>query len=639
MFKVNKIKSSLLALAVVCGVHLNQPVRSMTPDLGDENCESLLLVSSWDRNNVKIYDGCSGEFIQDLDSEGLINGPLGILQAPNGDVLVVSEENDSLLRFDFATLSQGSVVMNGHPNSATAGNFIDAPSGAVIAEDGFMYAASFGTNKVVKIDTESWEIVDEMLPTNNGLIRGIDAGLHIGPDGFLYLPGFSTHNIVKLDLQTKVASVVVNASAGGLAGTRTILIRGQELIATSEQSDAILVFDKDTGEFIEIRNEFNGPTGMMADGDDHFIMNNSTSVFRISNDGSSVETIVQPRAGGLLGGTFVYRLKKQGLDDDGDGLTNEDEINLHGTDPQNSDTDSDTLSDGDEINTYFTNPLLADSDNDGMPDDYEIANSLEANVDDAASDLDMDGLTNLDEYLAGTLANNDDTDGDGEKDGVDENPLVPNSAPEINGSPETSIAQDGLYNFAPNISYAGNIDTVSLSISNKPDWASFNQVNGELSGTPGNSDVGVTADVTISATNGFHIVNLDSFNLEVINVNDPPELLTNPVVQNITIGDNINVNIAGNFTDIDTNDILTFTATNLPAGLSISEQGQITGSPSSVGNSTAVITVTDTSGASVDANLVINVKDIPEESSSGGSFGWILLATLLLGIRQRRRFK
>lgn len=66
-----------------------------------------------------------------------------------------------------------------------------------------------------------------------------------------------------------------------------------------------------------------------------------------------------------------------------------------------------------------------DSDNDGMPDDYEIANDLNPNADDAGLDPDEDNLTNLAEYLgqdglAGsgdeTNPNQADSDNDGSND-------------------------------------------------------------------------------------------------------------------------------------------------------------------------------------------------------------------------------
>jgi type VI secretion system secreted protein Hcp len=47
-----------------------------------------------------------------------------------------------------------------------------------------------------------------------------------------------------------------------------------------------------------------------------------------------------------------------------------------------------------------------DTDGDGIPDDYETANGLNVNANDANLDKDGDGLSNLNEYLAGTSANN-----------------------------------------------------------------------------------------------------------------------------------------------------------------------------------------------------------------------------------------
>ena len=72
------------------------------------------------------------------------------------------------------------------------------------------------------------------------------------------------------------------------------------------------------------------------------------------------------------------------LDSDGDGLTDEDEINIYGTDHNNPDTDKDAINDGDEVefwgsdwdmdydNDGIINLLDPDSDNDGFSDGLEI---------------------------------------------------------------------------------------------------------------------------------------------------------------------------------------------------------------------------------------------------------------------------
>ncbi|HEY6228752.1 MAG TPA: hypothetical protein VI282_16655, partial [Verrucomicrobiae bacterium] len=61
----------------------------------------------------------------------------------------------------------------------------------------------------------------------------------------------------------------------------------------------------------------------------------------------------------------------------------------------------------------------ADSDGDGMTDEYEVANGLDPEVNDANGDKDGDGLTNLFEFTHGLLANNPDTDADFLNDGAE----------------------------------------------------------------------------------------------------------------------------------------------------------------------------------------------------------------------------
>jgi hypothetical protein len=109
-------------------------------------------------------------------------------------------------------------------------------------------------------------------------------------------------------------------------------------------------------------------------------------------------------------------------DDDGDGLSNDDEVNIHSTDPNNPDTDGDGLADGREVDDYGTDPKDPDSDDDGLPDGWEVDNGLNPLDDsDADDDPDGDGLTNLEEYQNGADPNDDDTDDDELTDGDEVN--------------------------------------------------------------------------------------------------------------------------------------------------------------------------------------------------------------------------
>lgn len=624
-----------LVKIMFCICLLSQAVVLKAVDLGDPNCPSVLLVSNYSSDNIKIYDGCSGEYVRDLDNQNLIDGPLGILEAPDGDLLIVSEKNGLLIKFDQETLTTGSVVMGDDPTTTTVeSNFITKPSGAVLDKDGFLYAASFNLNSIVKIDPETWTIVDDLLLTGNGIIDGIDAGMNISDDGHLYAPGYESDNIIKINLQTKAASILVPSGTGGMDGPRTILLREEadELLVTNERSNTVLIFEKSTGNFKSKLTDISKPTGMVQDGPDHILINNNDAVFRIVNDASSSEKLVLNGAGNLSSGTFIIRWEKKAteLDTDNDGLTDDDEVNVYGTDPTLADTDGDTLSDGDEINIFGTDPLLTDSDADGMPDEFEIANALKATENDAGDDLDNDGLSNLEEYLTATLVNNNDTDGDGILDGDDVDPLIPNSAPVLLGSPELMVEQDANYLFAPEVSYAGNLQTISLSITNKPLWATFNEENGQLSGAPTNSDVGNTTEIIVSATNGYDIVQMASFDLEVLNVNDTPTVAQAIANQDLTLGGTISLDISSNFNDIDTEiesgDSLVFSAINLPTGVTITDTGLISGTPTVVLNSVVTVTATDTASATVATNFNINVSAVAEEKSSGGgSLHWLFI--------------
>jgi len=76
------------------------------------------------------------------------------------------------------------------------------------------------------------------------------------------------------------------------------------------------------------------------------------------------------------------------------------------------------------------------------------------------------------------------------------------SIPTITGTPAASLYENTSYSFTPT-AMDSNGDLLTFSITNKPSWAAFNTSTGALTGTPQNPDIGTTANITISVTDGF----------------------------------------------------------------------------------------------------------------------------------------
>ncbi|HET7609784.1 MAG TPA: putative Ig domain-containing protein, partial [Gammaproteobacteria bacterium] len=90
----------------------------------------------------------------------------------------------------------------------------------------------------------------------------------------------------------------------------------------------------------------------------------------------------------------------------------------------------------------------------------------------------------------------------------------PNRPPTISGAPATSVLQGTLYSFQPAASDPDG-NALTFSISSKPSWATFDSATGRLQGTPAPADVGTTANVVISVSDGSASASLPAFSVAV----------------------------------------------------------------------------------------------------------------------------
>jgi hypothetical protein len=96
-------------------------------------------------------------------------------------------------------------------------------------------------------------------------------------------------------------------------------------------------------------------------------------------------------------------------------------------------------------------------------------------------------------------------------------PPPANSSPTISGTPATTVTRDTAYSFVPSASDPDG-DALTFSIVNPPSWATFNETTGSLTGTPTESDIGVSRSITISVSDGELSASLAPFALEVMQV-------------------------------------------------------------------------------------------------------------------------
>ena len=94
------------------------------------------------------------------------------------------------------------------------------------------------------------------------------------------------------------------------------------------------------------------------------------------------------------------------------------------------------------------------------------------------------------------------------------NPGATNLPPTITGVPAAAVNVGELYSFTPTASDPER-SPLTFSISNLPSWASFNQLNGTLSGTPSTADAGLYQGIMISVFDGINTSSLGPISITV----------------------------------------------------------------------------------------------------------------------------
>lgn len=201
-------------------------------------------------------------------------------------------------------------------------------------------------------------------------------------------------------------------------------------------------------------------------------------------------------------------------------------------------------------------------------------------------------------------------------------PAAPkNTPPKITGTPATSVRAGSAYSFQPAASDADG-NKLTFAIANKPLWANFSTITGQLSGTPGTTNIGAYANIVISVSDGTNTVSLPAFTLQVT---APPATSTPPTISG-TPATTAQAGTAYSFTPTAhdaSGKTLSFSVQNKPSWAAFSiATGQLSGTPtsSSVGKyANIIITVSNGTTSAALAAFTITVAAAPSSSQTVGT--------------------
>jgi hypothetical protein len=200
--------------------------------------------------------------------------------------------------------------------------------------------------------------------------------------------------------------------------------------------------------------------------------------------------------------------------------------------------------------------------------------------------------------------------------------LFPNVSPPASATPTVTVTNPGTQTGA--VSTAATLQikatdsvsgkTLSYSATDLPIGLSLSSSTGAITGTPTMAG-SYTSTVTVNDGSGASSVNFDwTISGSGGGGTGNTVTVTNPGAQTGTVGTAASLQISAS--DSAAGQTLTYSATGLPAGLSISSStGAITGTPTAAGSNSVTVTVTDGTGANGKVSFTWTI------SSSGGGTG------------------
>jgi DNA-binding beta-propeller fold protein YncE len=259
-----------------------------------------LLVSAFFSDSVGRYDAETGQFIENLDSNGL-DGVLAARVGGDGLLYVASEGSNEIKRYN----AQNGAFVDNFVVAGSGG--LNGPSGVTWDANGDLLVSSFNSDSVLKYDGATGAFIEIAVASGSAGLNGPDNGTIFGPDGLLYVPSYFGNQIIRYDLAANTSEVLV----GFIPRPRVMVFHDGDMFVTSETADAVRRYDLDgnfLGNFIQPgAATMDEPVGLAFFNDQWFVSSASADkVLQFDSNGILIDADFIPAgSGGLDGPTFL----------------------------------------------------------------------------------------------------------------------------------------------------------------------------------------------------------------------------------------------------------------------------------------------------------------------------------------------
>ena len=274
-----------------------------------------LLVSNYNGDNIQRYDAASGAYLGAIPG---VPGAQSMNYGPDGNLYVVAEKVNRVLRLDGTTGALIDTFVSDDPltpQDETGG--LNGPTAAVLSPNGELLVASFNNDSILRYDGVTGAFLGLLVGPGTAL-NGPDAGMLIGPDGLLYVPGFYSNTIHRYDPLTGAElTPFVSAGAGNLSRPRMLRFRSDGWLYVSSWANSGIKRYDATGNFVDTLITTSTPTGFVFEsGTGHLLVgsDNQNNVRRFDGtSGALLNVLVKKNANGLTGATFLQDLPDAAL--------------------------------------------------------------------------------------------------------------------------------------------------------------------------------------------------------------------------------------------------------------------------------------------------------------------------------------